>query len=1127
MSVFVTIDIGHSHKFIIKKYRQMNRDDPFIKKLKLNDRISLTVEVFGQSMKFEGLYLRLDDKDELFIQPKERDDALHFPLNSVLSGTVVESAVSSTNEDSDSDIYKNIDLDDPEFKGYFLFRGENEIDVEKILSEKIDCAFVPDELNFNAVHLLIRSIVVSDFVLYFFKKDDVVELFEKVTDLFLGKVHGDYDSVVVEFVSQKCTADKILLDKDYLRGFLVGVVCLYVTNFNLYLSVPDDDSVIKSKIRKCESYLEWCLSNSFFLACGAAAMRIVNEELFNLFFAWSEVYKTLDLLSRLMSNRSRSYIFLHYLFLNRRFHDNKLIPKFFNYIEKLYLYALCIRDLNYCVHELFVKKTENQDPDKFDRFYEVLKDKYNIELFSSSLTNCCPSMVFPIVKEHLYFPVKRLLLSYLNMCSLTDSKELYIKIWDKKQEKEFGDLIKNTYDLDVSLNDSLRIIYERFVNFKDNFMLRMLLIVAQTFDTLDDLKSDGEESENKLQKLNLMITELLGSLKNNGIRYLAVSGDYLNRVISCLTRLANVTDFGKNACFSEAEESLLINKSTSKEQISVDSKEIFSEFVNKYLTIINNFSYADVFVDYFYSRFVPEITIDLDRSCISSNSDTGTLYIPIRIHNSAGGQPVQASSLKINVSSGTYSNLHETKYRNKTIVMNDSMYHVAEIKLDDTSFPINVEVVFGYRFKSSYNFENDQFSYADTEKTENLILDGSGIKDDGFHGIKNIFRDYCSGSVVKDPKMFFGREDDIKNVIHNIRDENNRLISNRCVCIYGQTRTGKSSLLYHIKQELRKCENNLVVDLGDIGTAGSEHGFWYSILYTLAEEIESNHEDIYDRIKSKYDFGFSPDFEKLKSNENYFIDYVRQIQRLLKKEFPLAQIIILIDEFTYVYDWIKQGRFSVDFMKFWKALMTNHDICSLIVGQDHMMKFINDERFTNAFGVVKTWEVNYLDRQSAYRLITKPLSDDPEYAGRNSCSIRSDAVEALIDYTSGSAYLLMNLCADFVDYLNERHADTATRAHVEDFVQRHMSGIEERWFEPLFNDKIEFDSKDSIIQNKNILKKIADNSSDEIWTNINSLDLSTNEMVRFDNLCERHVVEKKNGKCRIAVKLYTEWLRNK
>lgn len=1123
MSVFVTIDIGRSHKFIIKKYRQMNREDPFIKKLKLNDRISLTVEVFGQSMKFEGLYLRLDDKDELFIQPKERDDALHFPLNSVLSGTVVESAVSSTNEDSDSDIYKNIDLDDPEFKGYFLFRGENEIDVEKILSEKIDCAFVPDELNFNAVHLLIRSIVVSDFVLYFFKKDDVVELFEKVTDLFLGKVHGDYYSVVVEFVSEKCTADKILLDKDYLRDFLVGVVCLYVNSLNLLLTDPKDDSVIKSQIRKYESYMKLCLNNSFFLVGSAGR----NEESLNLYFAWTDISKELALLSRLMFNRSLFYVFLHSLFLNNRELDIESIRFYHTSMEKLFSSMLFYRDLKDADPKSFVQSELDDEQDVFEMFSDVLKVKYNIENISFSQTNYSSSMVFPIVKEHLYFPVKRLLLSYLNMCSLSDSKELYIKIWDKKLEKEFGDLIKNTYDLDVSLNDSLRIIYERFVNFKDNFMLKMILISAQAFLIMIGEKIDDDKQENKLQKLNLMITELLGSLKNNGIKYLAVSGDYLNRVISCLTRLANVTDFGKNACFSEAEESLLINKSTSKEQISVDSKEIFSEFVNEYLTRINNFSYADVFVDYFYSRFVPEITIDLDRSCISSNSDTGTLYIPIRIHNSAGGQPVQASSLKINVSSGTYSNLHETKYRNKTIVMNDSMYHVAEIKLDDTSFPINVEVVFGYRFKSSYNFENDQFSYADTEKTENLILDGSGIKDDGFHGIKNIFRDYCSGSVVKDPKMFFGREDDIKNVIHNIRDENNRLISNRCVCIYGQTRTGKSSLLYHIKQELRKCENNLVVDLGDIGTAGSEHGFWYSILYTLAEEIESNHEDIYDRIKSKYDFGFSPDFEKLKSNENYFIDYVRQIQRLLKKEFPLAQIIILIDEFTYVYDWIKQGRFSVDFMKFWKALMTNHDICSLIVGQDHMMKFINDERFTNAFGVVKTWEVNYLDRQSAYRLITKPLSDDPEYAGRNSCSIRSDAVEALIDYTSGSAYLLMNLCADFVDYLNERHADTATRAHVEDFVQRHMSGIEERWFEPLFNDKIEFDSKDSIIQNKNILKKIADNSSDEIWTNINSLDLSTNEMVRFDNLCERHVVEKKNGKCRIAVKLYTEWLRNK
>ena len=100
------------------------------------------------------------------------------------------------------------------------------------------------------------------------------------------------------------------------------------------------------------------------------------------------------------------------------------------------------------------------------------------------------------------------------------------------------------------------------------------------------------------------------------------------------------------------------------------------------------------------------------------------------------------------------------------------------------------------------------------------------LDDKDFKEIKNIFRDYSSGSVVKDEKMFFGRDRDINAVITNIRDENNRIISNRCVCIYGQTRTGKSSLLYHIKNKLQDDANNIIVDIGDVGSTGcSQEGF--------------------------------------------------------------------------------------------------------------------------------------------------------------------------------------------------------------------------------------------------------------------------------------------------------------
>ena len=214
-------------------------------------------------------------------------------------------------------------------------------------------------------------------------------------------------------------------------------------------------------------------------------------------------------------------------------------------------------------------------------------------------------------------------------------------------------------------------------------------------------------------------------------------------------------------------------------------------------------------------------------------------------------------------------------------------------------------------------------------------------------------------------------------------------------------------------------------------------------------------------------------------------------------------------------------------MKFWKALLTNYDISAIIIGQDHMMKFINDARFTNAFGVIRTWEVNYLSKPDAYNLITKPVSSSPDYAGSNGCTILKEAVDYLIDLTSGSAYLLMNICAGFIDYLNERHALIATRGHAEDFIRRSLAHFEERWFEPLFNDKIELDSVESINANKELLKKIALNSTVSDGVFPEDLNFSEKETSKLQDLIERKVVERKNSKISIIVKLYAEWLRNK
>ena len=109
--------------------------------------------------------------------------------------------------------------------------------------------------------------------------------------------------------------------------------------------------------------------------------------------------------------------------------------------------------------------------------------------------------------------------------------------------------------------------------------------------------------------------------------------------------------------------------------------------------------------------------------------------------------------------------------------------------------------------------------------------------------------------------------------------------------------------------------------------------------------------------------------------------------------------------------------------------------------------------------------------------------------------------------------------------MNELHSNEVTLAHVFDFIEQYAHKVEERLFEPLYNDKISLDSDTSINANKRILTKIAHAGDSEGYVILEELGLTSDEKERVLNLRDRHVLEFSQNRCRIAVRLYDLWLR--
>lgn len=527
-----------------------------------------------------------------------------------------------------------------------------------------------------------------------------------------------------------------------------------------------------------------------------------------------------------------------------------------------------------------------------------------------------------------------------------------------------------------------------------------------------------------------------------------------------------------------------------------------------------------------YGNSEPEIEVILSGE--SSVDEKGLkVMIPIAFTNKKNVQ--SADNVSINVYGEGVENIDDNQLKNDLLLGNG----IANEKMFTLKVPKNVlaEQVFSVNIEINYKYKKNMSEYE--EKTKIYEIPIPLYKKSKFETIDNKFEPHRNGAQVKDKEMFYGRDELIEKIIQQISDNNGNILNNRSLALYGQTRTGKSSLLYHIEQKLRKInpDKNIIINIGSIGEQSLKDSditdFLYAILDQLNRELKNYHQELNDKLN---DNDIQIDADLLLNNaersqilfNNMFKEFCNYIQMADHK----YNIIIFIDEFTYIYDWIRQGKMTDRFMKFWKAFIQNNNVFAIIVGQDHMMKFIKDKRFTNDFGATHLIKVTYLSEKYAKELMYKPIYYINEN-GEKENRYREEALNRLYELTSGSAFLIMNLCAGLVDYLNEIHSVYITKAHIDDYLKKNLSSFEEpRFFEPQYDDKSNTDSG-IIEKNKNILKRIAQESNKKEWASLQNIIKSEEDNNILENLRERDVIIKEEDRCKIKVTLYKEWILEK
>lgn len=513
-------------------------------------------------------------------------------------------------------------------------------------------------------------------------------------------------------------------------------------------------------------------------------------------------------------------------------------------------------------------------------------------------------------------------------------------------------------------------------------------------------------------------------------------------------------------------------------QVGFDDKEKFKSLIIGQITQLmdeindqpTRFSYEgllpllrhiEILVNQSFKKIIESSTPIVTLSILGESrflDEDNNVAIQIGISNSKGCSPIHDIELKI---------LDNTDYRIKdSVEISSQSLKGGEQRIIAVHLIVNDSAL-----KQEATILNITGSYKTRNAEEPFIIEVQQLSlrfysYDNFETINNPFAAVADSGPVKDRSMFFGRDLLIEEICNSLMS----LQANKCIIIRGQKRSGKSSLLHHLKETLTTTGKFICIHFSlGLTEEISSATFYWQILNGIAEFLQDN-------CAPEKKFFSSPILSDLRENPSIvFYEQITKLQQEInsQEEWKSKKLLLMIDEFTYIYSAILRGKMSPEFMKTWKSLLEKGFFSAILVGQDVMPKF--KAKFPNEFGVTEDRRLTYLDPQDAEQLITKPIWDSINNRSR----FIGKAIDRILDYTSSNPYYIQIFCSRLVDFMNDSKHIVVTEADINEVAKSFTDGPQTMAidkFDNLINAgdaDLEAVSQEDTIE---ILRQIANNS---------------------------------------------------
>jgi len=297
--------------------------------------------------------------------------------------------------------------------------------------------------------------------------------------------------------------------------------------------------------------------------------------------------------------------------------------------------------------------------------------------------------------------------------------------------------------------------------------------------------------------------------------------DFLLKLLNTAEKYCSAESFGnREECLNST-----VDWITERKRWIVDSPRHYSyECLQNVLDAMHDVAKQEL--GFLYVNNPPKLICEIagDRLKV----DGGFADVQLRIANERNRQTGDNVIIRIvDDETGIYETLQAESSPLRRVKSGEDIYCTERIKIKQEikSFDIHVNISYEYRGE-------DGKGLSDTW-TGGLPVFCVEAQEVGFEKLENPYSEYTETAAVNNRDMVFGRNELLNDIVTLLKGSKNNPLKRKALLLYGQKRTGKSTVLLHLEDDIRSdIPDAIIVKIGDLSSVPTGKGRFEAFFYS-------------------------------------------------------------------------------------------------------------------------------------------------------------------------------------------------------------------------------------------------------------------------------------------------------